>query len=31
MMPSRRRRAQAAYSSLMAWHTDDTVDLEIAA
>src|SRR6201993_1997018 len=30
-MPSRRRRAQAAYSSLICWHTDDTVDLEIAA
>src|SRR6476619_5755975 len=30
-MPSRRRRAQAAYSCLICPQTDDTVDLEIAA
>src|SRR6266496_5960366 len=30
-MPSRRRRAHAWYSPVMAWQTDDTVDLEIAA
>ena len=30
-MPSRRRRAHASYSSLMAWHTVETVDLEMAA
>src|SRR5512135_868120 len=30
-MPSRRRRAQAAYSSLICPQTEDTVDLEIAA
>ena len=30
-MPSRRRRAQASYSPLICWQTDDTVDLEIAA
>src|SRR6266576_1390922 len=30
-MPSRRRRAQASYSSLIWPQTDDTVDLEIAA
>ena len=30
-MPSRRRRAQASYSSLIWPQTDETVDLEIAA
>src|ERR1035441_10242068 len=30
-MPSRRRWAQASYSLLIAWHTAETVDLEIAA
>src|SRR6266508_6986153 len=30
-MPSRRRVVNAWYSSWMAWHTCDTVDLEIAA
>src|SRR5215472_4228291 len=30
-MPSRPRRAQAWYSSVIAWHTAGTVDLEIAA
>src|SRR5712691_8980457 len=30
-MPSRRRRAHAWYSSLIAWQMADTVDLEIAA
>ena len=31
MISSRRRCAHAWYSSLIAWHTADTVDLEIAA
>ena len=31
MMSSRRRCAQAWYSSLICWQTDETVDLEIAA